>query len=165
MAAKKSAGLLMYRMRNGEPEIFLVHPGGPFFRNKDEGAWGIPKGLIEENEDPLETAQREFEEETGIRPRGPFWDLGTVKQKSGKVVRAWAFEGDWDESQPIRSNEFEMEWPPKSGKIQRFPEIDRAAFFRVEEARKKMNPAQVAFVDRLLELLENRRKGQQESPE
>jgi len=150
MAARQSAGLLMYHFRNGKLEVLLVHPGGPYFRKKDEGAWSIPKGLMEKDEEPLSAALREFEEETGIKPAGPYLDLGTVRQKSGKIVHAWAFQGDWDSSRPIHSNEFEMEWPPHSGKKQRFPEIDRAGFFTPEEAKKKINPAQAAFIDRLV---------------
>lgn len=151
--SKVSAGLLMYRRREGRLQVFLVHPGGPFFRNKDEGAWGIPKGEIEPGEDALTTAQREFAEETGIAPRGALLPLGEVRQKGGKVVHAWAFEGEQGDPPSPRSNTFTLEWPPGSGRIQRYPEIDRAAYFEVEAARRKANPAQVAFIDRLLGLL------------
>jgi len=146
--SKLSAGLLMYRRRAGGLEVLLVHPGGPFFRNKDEGAWTIPKGEVDETEDPLATARREFEEETGLVPAEPLTALPPVKQKGGKTVYAWAFEGDCDPAS-IRSNEFEIEWPPKSGKRQAFPEIDRAAFFDLDTAAVKINPAQVAFLDAL----------------
>lgn len=145
---KTSAGLLMYRVREGRLEVLLVHPGGPFWRNKDRGAWSVPKGEYASDEDPLAAAQREFEEETGIRPAGPFTPLAPVKQRGGKIVQAWAFRGDCDPG-AIRSNTFELEWPPGSGRIQRFPEIDRAAFFDLAEAREKLNPAQVPLVDDL----------------
>lgn len=155
MSKKISAGLLMYRKKNEPLEVFLVHPGGPYFQNKDEGAWTIPKGEVDEEEDVLGTAVREFWEETGIRPSGSFVSLGAVKQKGGKVVHAWAFEGDWDErSQPIQSNDFEIEWPPRSGRKQRFPEIDQAQFFPIEIARRKINPAQVDFLERLVEYVQ-----------
>lgn len=145
---KISAGLVMYRMVNGEIEVLLVHPGGPFWRNKDDGAWSIPKGEIEPEEDPLLAAQREFQEEMGIKPAGKFVSLGNVKLKSGKVVHAWAFEGDCDPA-TIKSNTFSLEWPPKSGKVQQIPEIDKAAFLPIMQARVKINPAQAAFLDRL----------------
>ena len=154
--SKVSAGLLMYRRREGHLQVYLVHPGGPFFRNKDEGAWGIPKGEIEPSEDLLAAAQREFVEETGITPRGALLPLGDVRQRSGKVVHAWAFEGEPGEPPSPRSNTFTLEWPPGSGRVQRYPEIDRAAYFDVQTARRKANPAQVAFVDRLLALLAGR---------
>jgi predicted NUDIX family NTP pyrophosphohydrolase/SHS2 domain-containing protein len=144
-----SAGLLMYRMRDGSLECFLAHPGGPLFANKDDGAWSIPKGLVEPGEDPRQTAVREFEEETGIHPRGELTPLGSVRQKSGKIVHAWAFAGDWDPARGIRSNTFEMEWPPHSGRRAPFPEIDRAEFFSCEAARRKVNAAQRSFIDRL----------------
>lgn len=150
--AKRSAGLLMYRRGNGL-ELFLVHPGGPFFAKKDEGAWTVPKGEIEEGDEPLPTARREFEEETGLPvPEEGFIELGEIQQKGGKRVLAWAFEGDCDPEE-IRSNAFEMEWPPRSGRKQSFPEIDRARFFAPPEARRKINPAQAAFIDRLEEAL------------
>jgi predicted NUDIX family NTP pyrophosphohydrolase len=139
----------MYRRSAGGLELFLVHPGGPFFRKKDEGFWSIPKGLLEDGEDPLAAARREFTEETGVStPDEGYLALGEVRQKSGKVVLGWAFEGDCDPD-AIESNPFEMEWPPKSGKLQAFPEVDRAAFFTPEEARRKLNSAQAMFVERL----------------
>ena len=127
---KESAGLLMYRAAGGALEVFLAHPGGPLFRNKDDGAWTIPKGEIDGDDEPLATAQREFEEETGITPRGEYRSLGSVRQKGGKLVRAWAFAcpDGYDDSKPIRSNTFTMEWPPRSGKQQEFPEVDAARF-------------------------------------
>ncbi len=139
----------MYRKNNRQLEIFLVHPGGPFFKNKDDGAWTIPKGEVEKEEEMLDTAVREFQEETGIRPLGNFIPLDSVKQKGGKIVHAWAFEGDWDETDPIRSNYFEMEWPPGAGRKQKFPEIDRAKFYSIEIAKQKINLAQTEFLDRL----------------
>lgn len=138
----------MFRRRSGRVEVLLVHPGGPFWKKKDAGAWTLPKGEVEPAEDALETARREFTEETGIHPQGEFLPLGEAVQKGGKVVRAWAFEGDCDPA-ALRSNTFALEWPPRSGKKQEFPEIDRAAFFTLDEARKKINPAQVALVDAL----------------
>src|SRR6266536_281316 len=134
-----SAGLLMFRRCRGAIEVLLVHPGGPFWKNKDEGAWTIPKGEIAEGEEPLSAAIREFEEELGFKPNGPFRELTPVKQKGGKVVHAWAFEGDCEPSQ-IKSNTFMMEWPPRSGKQAEFPEVDRASFFNFEEAKTKINP-------------------------
>jgi predicted NUDIX family NTP pyrophosphohydrolase len=146
--ARTSAGLLMYRVRGGVVEVLLVHPGGPFWRNKDEGAWSIPKGEVAEGEDLLEAARREFEEELGTRPEGTFAPIGSVKQKGGKVVHAWAFEGDLDLS-AVRSNTFEMEWPPRSGKRVAFPEVDRAEFFDLATARGKINAGQAEFLDRI----------------
>jgi predicted NUDIX family NTP pyrophosphohydrolase len=146
--SKQSAGLLMYRRRAGELEFLLVHPGGPFWKAKDAGAWTIPKGEIEEGEDALAAAKREFEEELGFKLEGEFIELMPIKQKSGKRVQAWAFEGDCDTSQ-IKSNTFTMEWPPRSGKMSEFPEVDRAAFFDLREAKEKINPAQVALLEEL----------------
>jgi predicted NUDIX family NTP pyrophosphohydrolase len=143
-----SAGLLMYRRREGLIEVFLVHPGGPYFRNKDDGFWTIPKGEVEPEESLLESARREFEEETGFRPQGSFRALPTVTQKGGKVVHAWAFEGDCDPAE-IRCNPFQMEWPPKSGRYAEFPEIDNAGFFDMQAARQKINAAQIVFLDEL----------------
>jgi predicted NUDIX family NTP pyrophosphohydrolase len=140
-----SAGLLMYRIQDGKLQVLLVHPGGPWFLNKDDGAWTIPKGEIEPGEDLLEAAKREFEEETGITPTGPFFALTPIKQKGGKIVHAWAFQGDCDPS-TICSNTFTMEWPPKSGRQIEFPEMDRADFFEVAEAGRKINAAQMALV-------------------
>jgi predicted NUDIX family NTP pyrophosphohydrolase len=148
----KSAALLMYR-RAPRLELFLVHPGGPFFRKKDDGSWSIPKGEVEPDEDPLLTARREFTEETGLQvPETGFVALGEIRQRGGKHVVAWAFDGDCDPA-AIASNTFEIEWPPRSGHRQGFPEVDRAAFFTPELARTKLNPAQVAFVDRLQDVL------------
>lgn len=139
----------MYRRRDGEIEVFLVHPGGPFWMKKDAGAWSIPKGEYAEGDDPLEAAKREFHEETGIDLRvGVLHQLAEVKLASGKAVKAWAVEGDCDAA-TIRSNTFSIEWPPKSGKQQEFPEVDRAAWFSLAEARVKINAAQCAFLDRL----------------
>lgn len=149
---------MMFRRKRGKIDILLVHPGGPFFRKKDDGAWSIPKGVPESpNENLLERAQKEFEEELGFRPRiDDSFELGTIKQKGGKVVHAWAFEGDLPDDFVCRSNTFQCEWPPRSGKMCEFPEIDRAEMFDVDLARKKMNPAQVAFIDRLLDALPDR---------
>ena len=146
--SRVSAGLLMYR-RDGEGlQVLLVHPGGPFFRNKDEGAWSIPKGEVGPGEEPLDAAVREFAEEIGVEPTGPFLALTPVKQKGGKVVHAWAFEGDCDPT-AITCNTFTIEWPPRSGRHVEFPEIDRAAFFGPEEARRKVNAGQVPLIDEL----------------
>ncbi|HXJ18141.1 MAG TPA: NUDIX domain-containing protein [Candidatus Polarisedimenticolia bacterium] len=145
---KKSAGLLMYRFRDGLLEILLVHLGGPFWAKKDKGAWFLPKGELSPGENELSAAKREFEEETGLKPVGAFLPLGGVTHKSGKAVTAWAFEGDCDPS-ALKSNTFTIEWPPRSGKQREFPEIDRAAFFSVEAARDKMHPAEFEFANRL----------------
>jgi predicted NUDIX family NTP pyrophosphohydrolase len=146
--AKRSAGLAMFRVRNGVLEILLVHPGGPFWAKKDEGAWFLPKGEVEDGEDELAAARREFQEETSLKPAGPFIELGTVRQKGGKTIAAWAFEGDCDPS-TVRSNTFRMEWPPRSGKQREFPEVDRAAFFTLEAARAKMHPVEFDFFVRV----------------
>jgi predicted NUDIX family NTP pyrophosphohydrolase len=150
---KVSAGLLMYRIRAGQLEVFLAHPGGLFFKNKDDGHWSIPKGEIGPAEDQLDAAKREFEEEVGLAPGGDFIPLGAIQQKGGKIVHGWAFAGDWDESRVLQSNTFEMEWPPRSGRRQSFPEIDRVGFFTIPEARKKMKETQHPFLDRLREKL------------
>jgi predicted NUDIX family NTP pyrophosphohydrolase len=148
-----SAGLLMYRRSPSGLEVLLAHPGGPFFRNKDEGVWTIPKGEVDPGEDDLlATARREFVEELGMRPEGTFLPLTPIKQKGGKIVHAWAVEGDLDVTKVV-SNTFTMEWPPKSGRQVEFPEIDRAEFFDVETAKRKINPAQAALVDELVERL------------
>ena len=144
-----SAGLLMFRRKDGKLEVLLVHPGGPFFARKDEGAWTIPKGEAAPDEDLLTRSQIEFQEELGIRPQGNWIELGSIKQKGGKTVHAWAFEGDLPDSFRLKSNTFEIEWPPRSGKLKQFPEIDRVEFFAEEVARRKINPAQVPFLDRL----------------
>ena len=143
----------MFRFRNNDVEVLLVHPGGPYFQNKDDGAWTVPKGEASDDEDLLARAKIEFEEELGIAISGNWIELGSVKQKGGKTVHAWAFAGDLeDEFKPV-SNTFEMEWPPRSGKMRQFPEVDRAGFFSLEEARRKINAAQTAFLDRLIEKL------------
>lgn len=149
--AKVSAGLLMYRVREGELEFLLAHPGGPFWKDRDAGAWTVPKGEIQPGEEPLAAAKREFEEEVGIKPQGEFIELKPITQKGGKVVHAWAFEGECDTA-CIHSNSFQMEWPPRSGKFQTCPEVDRACFFRLAEARRKINQAQVAFLEELARL-------------
>ena len=148
---KESAGLVVYRKKEGRLEFLLVHPGGPFWRNKDEGAWTIPKGELGEGEDPLTAAKREFEEELGIIVEGPFVELTPVKQKGGKLVRAWSAEKDCDVSQ-VSSNTFEMEWPPKSGRMSTFPEVDKADFFVMNEARRKVNPAQIPLLQQTAEI-------------
>jgi predicted NUDIX family NTP pyrophosphohydrolase len=150
---RSSAGILLYRQCAGAVEVLLVHPGGPFWAKKDAGAWSIPKGEFEEGCDPLEAARREFGEELGSDVSGPAIPLGDVKQKGGKVVAAWGVQGDLDTA-GVRSNTFEIEWPPRSGRRQSFPEIDRAEWLTPNEARAKLNPAQHAFLDRLLERLE-----------
>ena len=150
-----SAGLLMFRRRTQDLdhglEVFLVHPGGPFWKNKDLGAWSIPKGLALRNEQPFQAAQREFAEETGITPFGEFLDLGETKQRADKTVRAWAFENDC--SVKLMSNKFSMEWPPRSGRVQEFPEVDRGEWFSLQDARTRMNQGQCVFLDRLLSAL------------
>jgi predicted NUDIX family NTP pyrophosphohydrolase len=146
--AKQSAGILLYRFINDQLQVFLVHPGGPFFRNKDEGSWSIPKGEFLDDEDPLDAAKREFLEETGQPINGKFIPLDPITQKAGKKVYAWAVEGDIDHEN-ITSNLFELEWPPRSGKKQNFPEIDRAGWFNIDDAKMKINPAQAAFMDKL----------------
>ena len=145
--AKKSAGILLYKIENKILEVFLVHPGGPFWIKKDDGAWSIPKGEFDD-EDPLEAAKREFEEETGIKISGDFIKLNPVKQKSGKIVYAWAVEGNIDPAK-IKSNEFEIEWPPRSGKMKPFPEIDRAAWFNLNDAKMKINGGQLLLIKEL----------------
>jgi predicted NUDIX family NTP pyrophosphohydrolase len=149
----------MFRGPKARLEVLLVHPGGPYFQNKDDGAWTIPKGESAEGEDLLSRARMEFEEELGLSPMGDWIALGSVKQKGGKVVHAWAFEGDLENDFQIVSNAFEMEWPPQSGQIKRFPEVDQARFFPMELARRKINAAQIVLLDRLFELLESRQKG------
>jgi predicted NUDIX family NTP pyrophosphohydrolase len=145
-----SAGLLMFRRSKVDTvEFLLVHPGGPFWKNKDEGAWTIPKGEAQPEEDLLARAKIEFEEEIGIEPFGDFVPLGSIKQKGGKTVHAWAFEGSLPQDFQMKSNTFQIEFPPRSGKFKEFPEVDRAEFFPDQIARRKINPAQVAFVDRL----------------
>ncbi|WP_224961090.1 NUDIX domain-containing protein [Geomonas subterranea] len=152
---KQSAGLIMYRFRNGEPELLLVHPGGPLWARKDLGAWSIPKGEYLEGEDPFVVARREFAEETGMTPGGEFRELAEIRQAGGKRVKAWAFAGDCDPAR-LTSNSFTMEWPPRSGRRAEFPEVDRAAWFGFAEAREKILPSQLPLVDQLVSLL---RKG------
>ncbi|HZR17004.1 MAG TPA: NUDIX domain-containing protein [Verrucomicrobiae bacterium] len=150
--AKESAGLLLYRRKHGTLEFLLVHPGGPLWKNRDAGAWSIPKGEIQADEDPLRAAQRELREELGFCPEGEFIPLAAIKQKGGKVVRAWAIETEWDPAN-LKSNTFTLPWPPRSGKVQEFPEVDRAAYFDLVSATTKINPAQVPLlleVDRKL---------------
>jgi len=147
--ARMSAGILMFRRRKPEAEFFLVHPGGPFWQRKEIGSWSIPKGEYSPEEDALQAAKREFEEETGIRPEGEFIALGEIKQPSGKVITAWAVEGDCP-AEEIRSNTFSMEWPPKSGMTQEFPEVDRAAWFGLEDARRRISKGQAGFLERLI---------------
>ncbi|SDD92903.1 Predicted NTP pyrophosphohydrolase, NUDIX family [Mucilaginibacter pineti] len=149
---KQSAGILLYRKVNKVLQVFLVHPGGPFWKNKDDGAWSVPKGEYEDDEDPLTAAKREFYEETVQYIDGDFTRLSPVKLKSGKTIQAWAVEGDIDHEN-IKSNLFEMEWPPKSGKKQSFAEVDRGGWFTVDEAKIKLNVAQVGFVEELVESL------------
>ena len=151
MAAKRSAGILLHRSRNGAREVLLVHPGGPFWARKDAGAWSIPKGEYEDGEDARACALREFGEELGAPPpEGELVDLGEVRQKAGKVVTAWALEGDADATNTT-SNTFTMEWPPRSGQTKEFPEIDRAQWFALDEARTRILPAQAPLLDRLVE--------------
>jgi len=153
--ARRSAGILLYRLAGPEPEVLLVHPGGPFWARKDEGVWSIPKGEYTEDEDPRAAAVREFAEELGSAPPADdaMLELGTITQRSGKVVTAFAVEGDLDPA-AITSNTFAMEWPPRSGQTQEFPEVDRAGWFAPAEARQKLVPAQAELVDRLLERLD-----------
>jgi predicted NUDIX family NTP pyrophosphohydrolase len=151
--SKQSAGILLYRNNNWQLEVFLVHPGGPFFKNKDAGVWSIPKGEFLDDEDPLLAAKREFQEETGQTLMGnDFIKLVPIKQKSGKTVHAWALEGDID-ADNIVSNTFEIEWPPRSGKQASFAEIDRGGWFSVGEAKVKINPAQAALIDELISII------------
>jgi len=148
---KQSAGILLYRKTEGKLQVFLVHPGGPFFKNKDEGSWSVPKGEFLDDEDPLEAAKREFEEETGQAISGKFIQLNPITQKGGKKVQAWAVAGDIDHLS-IKSNHFEMEWPPRSGKQQSFAEVDRADWFDIEIAKVKINPAQAELIEELVSL-------------
>ena len=153
--SRRSAGILMYKHENGALEVLLVHPGGPFWRNKDLGAWSIPKGEHGAAEDALAVARREFAEETGVPVSGDFRFLGELRQPGGKIVAAWAVEGELA-AETISSNMFEIEWPPRSGRTQAFPEIDRAAWFFVAEARQKILRGQAEFIDRLIEMLRRR---------
>jgi predicted NUDIX family NTP pyrophosphohydrolase len=150
---KRSAGLLMYRRRGGAVELLLVHPGGPFWAKKDDGAWSIPKGEYDDAEAPLAVAKREFAEEVGTVPDGDFLDLGEMTQAGRKVVRAFGLEGDFDVAL-LQSNTFEIEWPPKSGRKRSFPEVDRADWFAPDEARRKILAGQRPFIERLLAVVE-----------
>jgi len=149
MKNQSAAGLIMVRTTNGDREYLLVHPGGPYFAKKDTGFWTIPKGLPEEGEDLLATAQREFFEETGIVPAPPYYSVGSVRQKSGKIVHAWAFEGEWDPATGIQCNHFTLEWPPRSGKQASFPEVDKAQWMSYAEAVGKIIPEQRPFLERM----------------
>ena len=152
--AKESAGIVLYRYRDSKLEIFLVHPGGPFWKNKDSGAWSIPKGEFDAREDPLQAARREFHEETGCSVDGSFIDLGPVRQAGGKIVHAWAVEGDC-EAESISSNSFTIEWPPRSRQRKEFPEVDRAGWFSLQLAREKILKGQLMLLDRLLRILKD----------
>ena len=149
MSNRTSAGLLLFRHRGGSLEVLLVHPGGPFWKDKDWGAWSIPKGEFEDDEPALDAARREFEEETGSAAAGPFTPLRPLRQQSGKVIHAWAVEGDLDAS-AVRSNTFTLEWPPRSGRQRTFPEVDRAAWFAPEEAARRIHPGQAPFLTELI---------------
>ena len=146
---KKSAGILLFRRKSKTLEFFLVHPGGPFWKNKDIGAWSVPKGEFTDEENALDAAKRELEEEVGISCKGPFLELTPIKQKGGKLVYAWAVESDIDPDS-IRSNTFQMEWPPKSGQLKNFPEIDKGQWFLADEAKQKINLFQSPFIDELI---------------
>lgn len=150
--ARQSAGLIMYRFREGEPEFLLVHPGGPFWAKKDLGAWSVPKGEYDEGEDPLQVAQREFREETGLEARGPFLELTGIRQPGGKRVKCWGFPGDCDPTR-LTSNTFTIEWPPRSGRQTSFPEVDRAEWFSLRRLREKILPGQLPLVEELAALL------------
>jgi len=150
-----SAGILLYRIRAGTPEVLLVHPGGPYWQRKDAGAWSIPKGEIEDEADPLAAAQREFQEETGSRVSGEFVALTPLKQRSGKLVHAWAVKGDIDAAS-IASNTFSIEWPPRSGQQREFPEVDRGEWFTIATAREKISAGQRGFLDQLQQQLDSR---------
>ena len=150
--AKRSAGLLLYRHTGTNPELLLVHPGGPFWAKKDAGAWSIPKGLVEGDESPLAAAKREFKEETGLLPHGTFIELGSFKQPGGKVIFAWAVESDFHPSN-LKCNSFSMPWPPKPGRTQEFPEVDRAAWFKAGTAARKINKGQLPILQELFHRL------------
>jgi len=147
-----SGGILLFRFNNNETEVLLVHPGGPFWTKKDEGAWSIPKGVFEEHESPLDAAKREFKEETGFEADGEFIELGNLTQSSKKIVHAWALEKDLDETKVV-SNKFSLEWPRRSGIMKEFPEIDRAGWFDIDLAKKKIQKGQAGFIDRLLAII------------
>jgi len=153
-----SSGILLFRFRGGALEVFLVHPGGPYWRSKDAGAWSIPKGLLEPGDDTLAAAKREFREETGVAPSGEFIALAPLRQRSGKMVHAWAVEGDIDAA-AVTSNVFSMEWPPRSGRMQEFPEVDRGGWFTLDEAREKMLPGQRGFLEQVRAIAASRVEG------
>ena len=157
-SSRDSAGLLLFRRTDTAIDVLLVHPGGPFWIRKDEGAWTIPKGEAAPGEDLLARARTEFEEELGFAPRGDCFPIGSVRQRGGKTVHAWAIEADLPPMFKLKSNLFEMEWPPRSGKRVQFPEVDRAEFFSEELARRKINPAQTAFIDRLREAISDEKR-------
>jgi predicted NUDIX family NTP pyrophosphohydrolase len=154
VAARRSAGILLYRLADTGPQVLLVHPGGPLWARRDEGAWSIPKGEYEPGDDPRAAALREFEEELGrpLPPEAPLTELGTVRQPGGKLVTAWAARGDLDTA-AVRSNTFELQWPPRSGKVRQYPEIDRAAWFTLDEAREKLLRGQLPFLQALITVL------------
>jgi predicted NUDIX family NTP pyrophosphohydrolase len=152
---KESAGLLLYRKRRGSPEVFLVHPGGPFWANKDDGAWSIPKGELDAGENPLEAAKREFLEETGLVAEGEYRPLEPIRQKGGKIVHAWAIQGDVEPT-AVKSNTFSMEWPPGSGKLRKFPEVDRAGWFKIDAAKRKILKSQLGLLEQLEQMLASR---------
>jgi predicted NUDIX family NTP pyrophosphohydrolase len=150
--SKHSAGILLFRFRNEKLEVMLVHPGGPFWAKKDNGAWSIPKGLFEESEKPMDAAKREFKEETGFEVDGEFIELGELQQPSKKIVHAWAIEKDLDKTK-IMSNTFTLEWPKNSGRVQEYPEIDKAGWFDIEQAKEKILKGQIGFIDKLVEII------------
>jgi predicted NUDIX family NTP pyrophosphohydrolase len=150
---KRSAGVLLFRRKGPQIEVLLAHPGGPFWKNKDDGAWSIPKGEYGEDEDPLTAAKREFAEETGLKLSGDFIPLGEIRQPGGKVVRAWAVEGDFDPAK-LHSNTFTMPWPPGSENLQEFPEVDRVEWFSLDAARRKILKGQAELLERLVEHLQ-----------
>jgi predicted NUDIX family NTP pyrophosphohydrolase len=152
LARNKTAGVLLYRRRNSALEVFLVHPGGPFWAKKDLGAWSIPKGELSDEEEPLNAAKREFQEETGFALQGDFIELGPLKQRSGKLVYAWALEGDCN-AEAIKSNLFSLEWPPRSGKRREYPEVDRAGWFALDLAKRKIIPGQIGFLEELQQMM------------
>jgi predicted NUDIX family NTP pyrophosphohydrolase len=163
MAKKESAGILMYRLRNSTLEVFLVHPGGPYWAKKDPGAWSIPKGEFLEQEDRFGAAKREFQEETGFLPEGNFVALTPIKQPGGKFVYAWAVKGDCDAT-AIASNTFSMEWPPRSGKYQEFPEVDRAEWFTIDVGKEKILKGQVGLLEELSQIVEKDSAGENKQP-
>jgi len=150
--SKHSAGILLFRFGNEKLKVMLVHPGGPFWAKKDNGTWSIPKGLFEEKENPIDAAKREFKEETGFEVDGEFIELGELQQPSKKIIHAWALEKDLDETK-IMSNTFTLEWPKNSGRLQEYPEIDKAGWFDIEQAKKKILKGQIGFIDKLVEIL------------